>query len=671
MDPARNTRRRARTFAGLLACCLGTIATARAAVSVYMPPETLAESAPLVVEARVAASEPGYDPRTGALATYVTLEDTLCHRGCEDGERLILREPGGRHGERTLEIDAAPQYAPGERVLAFLEQAPDGVLRTMGLFFGKFTIEDDGRTRSAVRELDGRGTILRGPGIELERLPLGDLTALAAQPRRIGRAASASGLRGGAERFIAVPPEYSRLRFETGPPVTLARGAAAPSASVVAPLAPPSGADPRLAFVPASTTYRARFRETDSGGALQFHIDPAGNPLGNAAAAVYEIERAMAAWNGVPESRVQLVSGNTSYDYRATHTKSPAAVYSGTNVVLFNDPYEEISDPTNCTGVLAIGGYWRTGSANSWLYGVPFYGILQAYVIFNDGFECVLGTPDDLAEIATHELGHSIGFGHSSVPDAIMRSVAYRYRGPRLGDDDRDAAHCFYPHTLELTQPDGGEIYTAGKLETISWTSTAEASADAGTVDLEYSLDGGTSWLPIAAGQPNDGSYLWSVPATATESAIARVVRRNRIAPTPSPFPAACSADASDAPFSIRVETAIAGAVPAAGLGLRKYMDGTVELEWAPSCSSDAVDYAVYAGSLAALAQGVYDLTPVACSTAGDTKHLMFAGAGDLYYLVAPRTANSEGMLGRASSGALRPAAVDACAPREAADTCE
>jgi hypothetical protein len=100
-------------------------------------------------------------------------------------------------------------------------------------------------------------------------------------------------------------------------------------------------------------------------------------------------------------------------------------------------------------------------------------------------------------------------------------------------------------------------------------------------------------------------------------------------------------------------------------------MDGTVELEWDPSCSPDTVDYAVYSGSLAALAQGVYDLSTVACSTGGGTKHLMFAGAGDIYYLVAPRTADHEGTLGRASSGALRPAAVDACAPRESADTCE
>jgi hypothetical protein len=640
-------------------------------MSVYVPPEALAERAPLVVEALVAASDTGVDPLTGALATYVTLEATHCHRGCEDGERLVLREPGGRLADRALEIDAAPQYGVGERVLAFLEPASDGSLRTMGMFFGKFTIEDDGRTRDAVRELDGRGTILRGPGVEVERVSLRDLVALASSPRGAGRDGASPRTRDRAERFLAVPPEYGRLGFEAPTTVTLARSSATRGSAVSPVAAPPAATDPRAAFVPASTTFPARFRETDSGGALQIHVDPSGNPLGNAAAAVDEIARAMAAWNNVPEARVQLVTGNTSYDYRATHTKSPSAVYSATNVVLFNDPYEEISDPTNCTGVLAIGGYWRTGSANSWVHGLPFYGILQSYVIFNDGFECVLGTADDLAEIATHELGHAIGFGHSTVQDAIMRSTAYRYRGPRLGDDDRDAAHCFYPHTLELTEPDGGEIYTAGKLETIAWTSTPEASGDPGTVDLEYSLDGGTSWLAIASGQPNDGSYLWSVPYTASASAIARVVRRNRSATTSSPFPTACSSDASDAPFSIRVETAAAGVVPQAGFTLRKYMDGTVELEWDPSCSPDAADYAVYSGSLAALAQGVYDLSTVACSTGGGTKHLMFAGAGDLYYLVAARTADREGTLGRASSGALRPAAVDACAPRESADTCE
>ena len=671
MDLVRRNERRAPKLPALLAGCFVAAHAAHAAVSVYVPPETLAERAPVVVEALVAASEPGFDARTGALATYVTLEATVCHRGCESGERLILREPGGRLADRALEIDAAPQYAAGERVLAFLEPGADGALRTMGMFFGKFAIEEEGRTRAAVRELDGRGTILRGPDLAVERVSLADLVALAAAPRR---EPASSRPRRAAERFLPVPPEYAWVRFESPPAPATAPRAAAPRASVVAPTAPPGDEnDPRLAFVPASATYRARFRETDTGGALQMHIDPTGNPLANAAAAVDEIERAMAAWNAVPEARVHLVPGNTGYDYRGTHTKSPTAAYSGTNVVLFNDPYEEISDPSNCTGVLAIGGYWRTGTTNSWVHGLAFYGILQTYVIFNDGFECVLGVPDDLAEIATHELGHAIGFGHSSAPDAIMRSIAYRYRGPRLGDDDRDAAHCFYPHTLALTQPDGGEIFTAGKLETVTWTSTPEASADAGTVDLDYSLDVGASWLSISTGQPNDGSYFWSVPATATESARVRVVRRNRMTTTASPFPTACSADASDASFSIRVETAVAGAVPqSAPVAVRTYADGTIELDWDPSCSPDAEDYAVYAGSLAALSQGAYDLSPVACSTGGATKQLMFPGAGDLYYLVVPRTAEHEGTAGRASSGALRPAAAEACAPREpAGDTCD
>ena len=51
------------------------------------------------------------------------------------------------------------------------------------------------------------------------------------------------------------------------------------------------------AFVPLSSTNPARWFETDSGGTVIVHIDPTGNPLGNAAAAVGEVQRALAAWN--------------------------------------------------------------------------------------------------------------------------------------------------------------------------------------------------------------------------------------------------------------------------------------------------------------------------------------------------------------------------------------
>ena len=38
------------------------------------------------------------------------------------------------------------------------------------------------------------------------------------------------------------------------------------------------------------------------------------------------------------------------------------------------------------------------------------------------------------------------------------------------------------------------------------------ADPNALTVDLAYSLNGGGSWVPIAAARPNTGSYNWTLP---------------------------------------------------------------------------------------------------------------------------------------------------------------
>ena len=73
-----------------------------------------------------------------------------------------------------------------------------------------------------------------------------------------------------------------------------------------------------------------------------------------------------------------------------------------------------------------------------------------------------------------------------------------------------------------LTSPAGGEEWTVGSTQNITWTVIPEIFSDI-TLDLEFSSDAGEFWVPIATGlEINVGQYAWTVPNTPTTEAKIR-----------------------------------------------------------------------------------------------------------------------------------------------------
>lgn len=106
-----------------------------------------------------------------------------------------------------------------------------------------------------------------------------------------------------------------------------------------------------------------------------------------------------------------------------------------------------------------------------------------------------------------------------------------------------------------------------------------------------------------------------------------------------------------------------AGAIlPEEGAFLRvdKAASGNLALSWDPSCLGGEEDYAIYAGSTDDFASH----QPVTCSTGKLKSWEVSASDGSRYYLVVPRSLDSEGSYGIGAASAERLPSTGACLPQ-------
>jgi len=334
-------------------------------------------------------------------------------------QTLTLMIPGGAaRGVRRV-VFGVPQFFRGERVLLFLRTRGDGSLTVTGLAMGKYSIVSADTGAMARRQLGGGGT----------SVAVYDKSSGTSVEGSFNDARPLDGFLEALRQIVAdEPPTAAGVPVPT-PPAVAGAGHVSDAFSFFGPLP-------------------ARWTEPGSGAPVGYSVVAAGDATLGFDASMQALREAMAAWSDAG-SRLRLMSTGAG-------PPAPFQACDGVSTIQFNDPFGEIGEVVNCTGILAMGGYCATTASTSTLGGVTFARITEGDLTVNDGFDaCPYWNPTTLAEMLTHELGHTIGLAHSSEnrqePNPVLADATMYYmahcdgRGASLRADDRASVQALYP----------------------------------------------------------------------------------------------------------------------------------------------------------------------------------------------------------------------------------
>src|SRR5207245_5253543 len=176
--------------------------------------------------------------------------------------------------------------------------------------------------------------------------------------------------------------------------------------------------------------------------------------------------------------------------------------------------------------------------------------------------------------------GGATGCYNWTIPGAISTTAKVRVTDTLISalTDTSDTAFTI-AGAVTVTAPNGGETFTVGNPITITWSTLGNIP----TVKLEYSTDGGSTWILIIASTTStpatlptlgSGSYGWTAPtATSTQFRI-RASDANTTNRPPT-------SDVSDANFTVKGTIAAQSPTPGMAAGQIFTVGSSATIAWA------------------------------------------------------------------------------------------